>query len=346
MLKSSLILSEIAEDELSKSSVDSNDSNDMDVFPSEIKVANIISTRCAAHTLQLCAIDVSKNSEISVFLNTARSLAKFVRSKGNGFVEELKKQKIPIPEIDTVTRWNSTYKMLEALKRGYDGKILNLIKNGGTKENPFVINSHFWSKLCDYVKVFKIVSETSIKFQKESLNFSDFYTDWLKLKITTKHYTKVQRHTFANKIANLLFSSICKREEKLFENEGLLSCLLFDPRYHQVIAQNETMLVKAKQFVHQTFKKIQRITKPLHESPNRHANDESQESISESSSSIDEIMNNSTEFDLERLLDEEMRLVVQKKDVNPNTISSSKTDGWFFNELEKTLSVISVIFFL
>jgi len=75
--------------------------------------------RCFEHTLQLAIQDAYEIIyQENDFLNRMRSIVKALKS--SEYIEEISKLKIKVPQIDTKTRWNSLYKMLEQLNKQKD----------------------------------------------------------------------------------------------------------------------------------------------------------------------------------------------------------------------------------
>ncbi len=75
---------------------------------------SIQSVRCAAHTLQLAVDDALKaNDGVKPVIGKVRNLAHFLRTPTN--VRQLKTAGKPLPVLDVVTRWGSTYAMLKSV---------------------------------------------------------------------------------------------------------------------------------------------------------------------------------------------------------------------------------------
>ncbi|XP_050054537.1 uncharacterized protein LOC126549442 [Aphis gossypii] len=70
--------------------------------------------RCVAHTLQLAVLDSLKDNTIQKLLNKVRALVRKLRNQN--YVYLIKKEKLKTPILDCLTRWSSTYDMLERLQ--------------------------------------------------------------------------------------------------------------------------------------------------------------------------------------------------------------------------------------
>lgn len=74
-----------------------------------MKLGDIKICRCAAHTAQLCALDLFKNNEIKEKILSCRNLVKFIRKPSNGYKEIFELKGLTLPQLDCPTRWGSCY---------------------------------------------------------------------------------------------------------------------------------------------------------------------------------------------------------------------------------------------
>jgi hypothetical protein len=196
--------------------------------------------RCAAHTTQLCALDVlnDRNDDaIKVAFFKVRDVVKFMRKKSNGFSDLIIARKMVMPGLDCPTRWFSSFDMFEKLL---------LIKPFFDEENIFVLgrgkeelhlDDDFWEFVKVYCTAFAPLKRAILVFQKETLSLSEFYNEWLKLKLLVNN--KMEQYmecddTPYSAIYLRLSDAIAARELDLFDNEALYGCLYLDPRF-QVI---------------------------------------------------------------------------------------------------------------
>lgn len=79
------------------------------------QTVNINGIRCAVHTLQLAVINALKDSDFEILIRLCRVVCKQLRT--NKTIFELRENKIHFvtPRIDCVTRWNSTYAMVNII---------------------------------------------------------------------------------------------------------------------------------------------------------------------------------------------------------------------------------------
>lgn len=82
----------------------------------DFKIEGISICRCAAHTAQLVAIDVLKQLSLKNVVLKTRNLVKLLRKSSSGYRSLFEVNQIRIPQIDCLTRWRSTYKMISEVK--------------------------------------------------------------------------------------------------------------------------------------------------------------------------------------------------------------------------------------
>lgn len=87
--------------------------------------------------------------------------------------------------------------------------------------------------LCDALQPF---NETTIKIQHQQLTISDFYGEWLRC--------KRKMESINSTISKNLLTYMKKREDKIFKNEVLLSCVLLDPRYSFLLTPDEISVAR------------------------------------------------------------------------------------------------------
>lgn len=93
----------------------------------------------------------------------------------------------------------------------------------------------------DYKYLFKPISEALTRLQKENLHLTNFYTEWLKIKLITLNIITSTRRPFLKKLTKC-FQKTFIFKKKLLDNNGVICALLFDPRYNHVIMKNQTLL--------------------------------------------------------------------------------------------------------
>lgn len=236
MLKATSILSFVSEEQIEENEEDcANDEYIKKIqeveLPPDMSLGSIQVCRCAAHTAQLVALDVTKSSYVLKYLLTCRNLTKYIRKTSNGYREIFELKKLKIPQLDCPTRWGSTYNMLEDLILARDvlAKVASL-KNKNEDEN-FEIDSSLWEFIEQYCIVFNPLQKTIKKFQEEQLHYGDFYAQWLKFKISTEKIINESSQTVVTTIGKMILESIQKRTETLMNSKCLIACLYLDPRF-------------------------------------------------------------------------------------------------------------------
>lgn len=139
--------------------------------------------RCAAHTLQLSILDVFKIESIKLTINKSRRLVKTLRLPKN--LEALKNMDLKRPVIDCVTRWGSTYDMLESLLRRQ-----NFCQVFGRHQTRLNVDNVFWTSINDLKNALGPAKLTSCVLQAEQLYPGDCLLHWKKCIIQTKKNKK------------------------------------------------------------------------------------------------------------------------------------------------------------
>lgn len=173
-----------------------------------LQIGDIQICRCAAHTAQLCALDVIKETNIKIFLISCRNFVKYIFKKNtNGYREIFEIKKLNLPQLDCPTRWGSTYNMICSIYKAKEIlEHVDSITNKSHDEN-FELSSDFWDFVSSCCIVFEPLQRNVIKFQEEQLHYDNCYAQWLKCKIITKkivdNYAD-NEDSFVQKIGNKL----------------------------------------------------------------------------------------------------------------------------------------------
>nr|XP_041632974.1 uncharacterized protein LOC121502915 [Drosophila kikkawai] len=201
-----------------------------------VLIGNIQVCRCAAHTAQLVAIDVNKSPDILKFILNCRNLTKYIRKASNGYRETFELKKLKMPQLDCPTKWGSTYTMLQNLLEAKDLlRKIESVKNK-TDEDNFDMDSSFWDFIETYCNVFSPLQKSIKKFQEEQFHYSNFYAQWLKLKISTEKMVKDSTQDLTKTIGNKILNSIEIRTKTLLYNKFVVSCLFLDPRFQHILS--------------------------------------------------------------------------------------------------------------
>ncbi|XP_017140741.1 uncharacterized protein LOC108154836 isoform X1 [Drosophila miranda] len=218
-----------------------------------ILLGHIRVSRCAAHSAQLCVLDVTKSSEIINYIFTCRNLTKYIRKPSNRYHETFEQKQLKMPQLDCPTRWGSTYAMLEHLKLAKDVIPKNESVRSNIQDGSYVIDS-FWEFIESYCVVFGPLQKTILKFEEEQLHYGNFYAQWLKCKICTEKIVKDASQTLTTTIGNIILNSIDKRTTKFMNSKRLVSCLYLDPRFHHTLTAEQK--VQARDYLKQIWDRI------------------------------------------------------------------------------------------
>lgn len=100
----------------------------------------------------------------------------------------------------------------------------------------FDIDNYFWKKVDEFLLLFDPINIILVKYQEETLNYSEFYANWLKCKLTIqKVVANSAENSFAKLLGDLILKSFDKRSTTLLNNDILISCLYFDPRFQHTL---------------------------------------------------------------------------------------------------------------
>ncbi|XP_037950632.1 uncharacterized protein LOC119681494 [Teleopsis dalmanni] len=206
-------------------------------YTSDIQFGDIQICRCAAHTAQLCALDVTKNPNIKTYLMNCRNLVKFIKKNSNDYSQIFELRNLALPQLDCPTRWGSTYNMIEKVYAAKEilGNVES-VQNKSLDEN-FKLTDDFWDFVNSYCTVFEPLQRTIMKFQEEHLHYGNFFAQWLKCKIMiSKIVNKLDKNSLIFKIGTDLLNNIETRTAKLLTNKSLNACLYLDPRFSHTLS--------------------------------------------------------------------------------------------------------------
>lgn len=118
--------------------------------------------RCAAHTLQLSILDVIKTRYICQVLNKTRSIFKHLRKPN--MQSTLKNFNVKKPCIDCVTRWGTTYDMINSFL-----KCQQFCEAIAPQNKLLLMSSSHWDQLKYLQEALEPTKVACIKLQSETL---------------------------------------------------------------------------------------------------------------------------------------------------------------------------------
>lgn len=211
----------------------------------------IFNSRCIAHTLHLAIIDSFKNcSDISMLLEKCRRLVKKLRTPN--IISLFKNASVyNFPILDVITRWSSTFKMLERL---CDIKSF-VIENEQLLFGDLGLSSNEWNDLSQIIESLKIVNDLMMQIQAENIFPSVFYKKWLKCKfiLTGK----------SNEFSKELILNLQRREKFFRENEIFMVNIFLDPQLKYTL--NEKEYDKVRETIIALYKNLKDLDKKITE---------------------------------------------------------------------------------
>lgn len=230
MIKTVALLREDLEAEINEESEDEELEMDMNEIENLIVADsnNLINCmRCAAHTLQLVVCDAIKDVNLGSKIAECRKLAIALRKPSN--YTKIVTQKLRKPILNTPTRWNSSFDMIERLQELKDFCLRSTDKD-------LFVNEELWNFMEEFLKVFRPLKKATIHLQNTQMTLGDFYKHWLCLKIELNKLNSIMVPHFLQIINN--------REKILMENQVLLSALYLDPRFKFLLSEEKTIVAQ------------------------------------------------------------------------------------------------------
>lgn len=189
----------------------------IEMFETRTKILSGI--RCAAHTLQLVINTALKTTEYAKkLISKCRRVVKYLLAPN--MLNLIRQQNLRYPKIDCLTRWSSTYYMLEGLvelKEFY----VSMISFMPTKCK---MNESDWHNLEGILKILHYFETLTLKLQAVNFTVSDFYAAWQELKMEMESLAGVEL------VDNILIQ-MDVRESDMMRNDIIYSCIFMDPRY-------------------------------------------------------------------------------------------------------------------
>ncbi|XP_065365489.1 uncharacterized protein LOC135958514 [Calliphora vicina] len=181
---------------------------------------NILSVKCAAHTLQLIVKDFLGKANIISVVEKARQVVKTLRTpKCRQVLQMLNLGK---PSLDVPTRWSSTFLMIQKLLK-YTEFCNEQLHRPLTDQE--------WGKLNDLLIILSPIHETTLKLQGEQLVMGECYKAWFELKVKLESLT--------TELSTTILDCIKAREPNLLNAEVLNAAIFLDPRFRRLLPQNK-----------------------------------------------------------------------------------------------------------
>lgn len=232
----------------------------------------------------------------------------------------ISKQKFKKPTIDCLTRWCFTIDMLENLLLLKDFCQELTVTNF---QNFVTLRDDEWKKIEEICVALRPSKICTMKLQSEQLTLSDFFGIWYETKLATE--------AIRTSFAVFIVQQMKFREQKLLDNDVLLSAVFMDPRYK--ILLDKTQIERAKNHLKDVWAKM--ITINHDENLNKTDNDASSSNSSVHSNSSTA----STHDEFENILRLKER---QHHLVNLCLTSSRESDLFFLRQIEHKLQAYDI----
>jgi hypothetical protein len=144
--------------------------------------------RCAAHTIQLSVIDVTKelckDENFKLRLSHIRSVVKSIKS--SSYVEFVRREKMALPKLDCVTRWMSTFLMMQSLQN-IKSQMTNIyVQLESSNLLPAILLSdEDWENVATYLDAFRPIFIFTKKLQTEQLDISNSFINCISIDYKT-----------------------------------------------------------------------------------------------------------------------------------------------------------------
>lgn len=101
-----------------------------------------------------------------------------------------------------------------------------------------------WSTLYELILVLKVPYNATIALQNPYITLSDVYGIWMKMKIHLAALSK--KKGYKTQLTQNLIECLEERYDTIFSNPKMECCLFLDPRFRNVILQNQEVVERTK----------------------------------------------------------------------------------------------------
>lgn len=109
--------------------------------------------------------------------------------------------------------------------------------------------------------VLRVAYKGTIELQKQTLNLSDVYGIWLRMKL---HLTAIiSKNNYKTDLAKYLLGAIENRKNVVFKNPLMASALFLDPRFRSQIIGNETKKEEAIETLKNIWRRLIYLSNPI-----------------------------------------------------------------------------------
>lgn len=192
--------------------------------------ANILSgIRCAAHTLQLVINKALNQTDYAKkLIAKSRRIVKHFMTPN--MMNLIRQQGMKSPVIDCLTRWSSTFYMLERLVEH---------KEFCSSMSSFMsakcrMSDSDWHNLDGIMKILRLFESLTKKLQATNFTVADFYGAWHELKMEMEDLAGVA-------LVDNIIAEMNTRETDMMQNDVIYSCVFMDPRYRILLNEGKSL---------------------------------------------------------------------------------------------------------
>lgn len=132
-------------------------------LPDDFGILNMINAvRCASHTLQLAVLDVIKLPTVENFIKEIRCVVKQMRNVK--YLNYFTENSILYPPLDNITRWGSTYKMINSIAKNQES-----FRTLGQTYEELKLSVETWIFIGKFQEAFESIYSITLKLQAEQL---------------------------------------------------------------------------------------------------------------------------------------------------------------------------------
>lgn len=179
--------------------------------------------RCAVHTLQLVVTVALKSTDYAKkLINKCRRIVRNLLAPN--VVNMIRQQNLRMPLIDCLTRWSSTFYMLERLVelKGFYQNMKSLLPKNCQ------MNDVDWQALDGIISVLKLFEVLTKKLQSVEFTVSEFYAEWINLRCEMESLQGIE-------LVDNILAEMQIREGSLLQNDVVYSCVYLDPRFQVLL---------------------------------------------------------------------------------------------------------------
>lgn len=195
----------------------------VELFEAKTKILNGI--RCAAHTLQLVINTALKQTNnAKKLISKCRRIVKSLLAPN--MLNLIRQRNFRSPKIDCLTRWSSTYYMLERFVELKDFYISMI----SFMPSKCKMNESDWHNLDGILRILRLFESLTKKLQAVNFTVADFYGAWQELKMEMVDLIGVE-------LVDNILVQMEARESEMMQNDIIYSCVFMDPRYRILLTE-------------------------------------------------------------------------------------------------------------